>query len=906
MLKVRGREARAERSAAAPLPLEGNPSRCRAQLLNRQSEWDKDAVFQCRVLYKSTMFGCQCRTEAKVGLMPEADIDFLRARVCGCCTPPPPGSHPHYSAAARRSKILVAHLVKLPIRSTELASMAYNYGPPPGAYNNRQPSHGFSGAGAAAPGIGFPPGMPPAPGMSSQSPVGMPNSQFQAPPNVPGINFNAPVIRLGVPEQQNGKPQSPGDRLFGGQGGRLEGRGSNAEPLGRRDRPGLGAGYDGRNLDRERAAIRDSMMVMQPPTREEVARTIFIGGLGEGMPNDESLASILRCAGKLRRWTRARDADDKLCKFGFAEYEDVESLEAANEIFVDIEVPLFKGAAVQKDEEGEVKKSKLLVVVDEQSKNYINEWKGRRKENDDARQFRIDGCKEDLSQSLTELINAGSFMANGVNGEIRDGDVRMEGTNGETNGEAAEVVTIPLTLEDELSDIPQEMRATVAEEIKAFRDRSNRRDLERLRREEDLEHAERLRSGPRAGRLASPPTTAPSGPASASNGVPVGPRDRLVQGAPSGPRGYRGAQLPSDYVNGVTFVGPNGATNDLNINQEDEDASESDEELERRRVKRRDEELGKRYEDAVNRWKARERARNAAQEREKARDEQENRKQEQIREEIAQRLRDFNDDEEAKLGTEEYYYDRSAWLRKRGAYKDREARDDERDRAAEAREKADERRQAAEARGLADNFMDQMGSELEQKAAEQPGGGFGGFKMSLGSIAAQRSQQQKTAAPAAPRRPLGDVEGLLEDEEDAAASGLKRPELKPLPDLSTAPIAGEDLSEAERAQARQQLAAEIPTTTTELFAYPIQYGHLSSQVMNEQIRPFVEKKVFEYLGVQEDLLVDTVVDGLEEKKDAKGIVVELEDALEGEAEVLVRKVWRLVVFWTEVGARGLL
>ena len=38
---------------------------------------------------------------------------------------------------------------------------------------------------------------------------------------------------------------------------------------------------------------------------------------------------------------------------------------------------------------------------------------------------------------------------------------------------------------------------------------------------------------------------------------------------------------------------------------------------------------------------------------------------------------------------------------------------------------------------------------------------------------------------------------------------------------------------------------------------------------------------------------------------AKGIVAALEDALEEEAEVLVRKVWRLVVFWTECESRGL-
>ena len=71
------------------------------------------------------------------------------------------------------------------------------------------------------------------------------------------------------------------------------------------------------------------------------------------------------------------------------------------------------------------------------------------------------------------------------------------------------------------------------------------------------------------------------------------------------------------------------------------------------------------------------------------------------------------------------------------------------------------------------------------------------------------------------------------------------------------------------------------------------------------MRPFVEKKVVEFLGVQEDLLVDAVMDNLREMKDAQALVGELEDALEAEAEVLVKKVWRLVVFVSESEVRGL-
>lgn len=179
--------------------------------------------------------------------------------------------------------------------------------------------------------------------------------------------------------------------------------------------------------------------------------------------------------------------------------------------------------------------------------------------------------------------------------------------------------------------------------------------------------------------------------------------------------------------------------------------------------------------------------------------------------------------------------------------------------------------------------------------------------MNLGSLAAAKT---RTAPPAAaPRRSgMGDVEGLLEDEEDAAASGLKRPELKPLTDTSTVPMdLGVDMSDEERASARQALAADIPTTTTELFAYPVKFNYLTPAIIQSQIRPFVEKKIVEYLGVQEDLLVDAVMGGLKERKGAEEIVGELEEALgeREEAEGLVRKVWRLLVFWTECEGRGL-
>jgi hypothetical protein len=128
-------------------------------------------------------------------------------------------------------------------------------------------------------------------------------------------------------------------------------------------RRGLGLGHDYRGTEQQRQQIRETLLALQPPTREEIARTIFIGNITEGVGGDEGLERILRTAGNLRRWTRATDADNKPCKFGFAEYEDAESLETAAEIFKDVQVPVEKQDPnkIKDEEEEKIGKATLLV-----------------------------------------------------------------------------------------------------------------------------------------------------------------------------------------------------------------------------------------------------------------------------------------------------------------------------------------------------------------------------------------------------------------------------------------------------------------------------------------------------------------------------------------------------------------
>lgn len=508
-------------------------------------------------------------------------------------------------------------------------------------------------------------------------------------------------------------------------------------------------------------------------------------------------------------------------------------------------------------------------MVDEASMKYAEEWKGKRDEDESASQFRIDTAKDALAGVLASLKNPREAPA-----QDPDGDVNMAGSETKVDGTTGEVVTIPLTVEDELSDIPPEMRETVAAEIASFRDRSVRRDMERLAREEEIEKLERQKtSGPRYNRLASPPPSAPSGPAGGANGIPLGPSKRGVEGAPSGPKGFQGAQIPKDYQNGVQFVGGGGisarefATCPY-INRADEGDSADDEELENRRRKKKYEEEDKAYLEYERRWMNRENSRAAAIGREQDRDKNEEAAREAEIEATRKRLAEWDDDAEVLRRTEEYYADRSVWIRNRAAFRAREAAADDKDRAAEDREKQKEKEANQQVRDMADSFLSQTAKDIVDRnpppptTVREPQR----FKMSLGAAASQRAQQ------AAPRRTAAEVENLLEDEEDAAAANAAPRKLIPIK-LDTTDVA--TMSEEERQQAAQQLAREIPASREGLWNWEVKWDHLLDELVSEQLQPFIERKIVELLGVQEQTLVEAVLEHIRKKGKPQELVDEL-------------------------------
>ena len=673
---------------------------------------------------------------------------------------------------------------------------------------------------------------------------------------MPNINFSAPVIRLGTGPS---KPSTP-----------MLGRRENQDLIsGGGGRAGLGAE---RGMEAQRQALRESMMSLVPPTKEEIVRTIFIGGITEGAGGDDGMERLLSTAGRLRRWDRAVEADGKQCTFGFAQYDDPESLATAVDVLKDIEIPVKRPQPSnrikeeQDDDKEQVEKSKLHIFVDDNSLNYLENYHSNRGDDPVGQQALLDAARLSLKAAIYELFHPPIFVEGQEGEDTTMQDVDLRGDN-------VEVVNIPLAVDDELADIPAEMRETVAQEIAAFRDRSNRRDMERLKREEEMEALERHRNGaPRPSRLASPGPTIPNGPSGGNaNNIPLGPR-----GVPNAPSGPKGSQISRDYQQGVKFVngsGINGATSgDVWINREEEDDSASDEELEQRRIAKKEADQEKHYLDQERRWLNRERSRTAAVQREKEREDEDAANVNAEKEKMAQRLRNWDDDLEASRKTEEYYSDRSMWIRNRATFRAREATADERDREAEKRERQKDLADREQARGMADSFLEQQAEELQNRqprlGAQQP------FKLSLGAAA------QKAQKVIPPRRTVAEVEGLLEDEEDAEKTAKRT--LIPIK-FDPSASAAATLSEEERDQAVRQLAAEIPTEKDGLWAWDVKWDFVDDVVIVEKLRPFVEKKIVEYLGVQEQLLVEVVESHVRER----GKPGELVEQLEGVRSSLV-------------------
>nr|XP_043612566.1 RNA-binding protein 25 [Erigeron canadensis] len=94
----------------------------------------------------------------------------------------------------------------------------------------------------------------------------------------------------------------------------------------------------------------------------------------------------------------------------------------------------------------------------------------------------------------------------------------------------------------------------------------------------------------------------------------------------------------------------------------------------------------------------------------------------------------------------------------------------------------------------------------------------------------------------------------------------------------------------------KQLIDTIPKTKDELFSYRINWAVYDKNGLHERMRPWISKKITEFLGEEEMTLVDYIVSSTQEHVTANEMFDRLQSILDDEAEMFVLKMWRMLIF----------
>ncbi|KAJ6983562.1 hypothetical protein NC653_026397 [Populus alba x Populus x berolinensis] len=94
----------------------------------------------------------------------------------------------------------------------------------------------------------------------------------------------------------------------------------------------------------------------------------------------------------------------------------------------------------------------------------------------------------------------------------------------------------------------------------------------------------------------------------------------------------------------------------------------------------------------------------------------------------------------------------------------------------------------------------------------------------------------------------------------------------------------------------KQLIDMIPKTKEELFLYEINWAVYDKHELHERMRPWISKKITEFLGEEETTLVDYIVSSTQEHVKASQMLEMLQAILDDEAEMFVLKMWRMLIF----------
>ncbi|ORZ26726.1 hypothetical protein BCR41DRAFT_419701 [Lobosporangium transversale] len=671
--------------------------------------------------------------------------------------------------------------------------------------------------------------------------------------------------------------------------------------------------------------------------------TLFIGSIAPGI-NNVAMEKLLKTTGSLVKWKRVQDPTTHQWKaFGFAEYADADSLlrtlrvlgqdgqQPKGEKPVGLELTAMDGSGVVKA---------LLVKADEKTRQFLDQYEeGRPRTIHDTEKDKVAlAAATKIIQQMKDGTLDTSEPEQGADDKEKEGKTTGENTPTKTEDNDQKGTAV---------EVSEEQQKIIDRELNFFRERAALKDKEE--KQEQQRHRTTGRERAWGPTNSSGTKLSEFVPASGPNHIEVGSSSANAAGtttAGAGARAEAGAGIRTDPVR-------------------DQDGDVDSEEEERARQERREQELEQLYRERERRWEQREVERMRLYEKDKARDEDYSAEQQTAKAAMAHRFAQWNDDEERERRHEDYYRDRSRWWQRRQAFLQKEERYDALDREEEKEElekaaakKAQEEEAAAEsitkpATTLeeipkvdhdGDTEMNENSDDVDtakkssitspiptEAQARTPDSANANIlplqstklKLSLSTtISALKRGSESNSGVSTPTSSSFVAATEFEPDEDDVKEVKKRRILVPFKysdDESDAADKirssssgnGKELSPEEKEKKEKEMKAliqSIPADAQGLWNWPIQWQYAFQDrgaILTDKIHPFASKKVVELLGVQEDELTNFIMEHIRTKKPPQELVSELRNALDDDADVLVMKIWRMLIFETESKARQL-
>ncbi|CAE6416572.1 unnamed protein product [Rhizoctonia solani] len=557
------------------------------------------------------------------------------------------------------------------------------------------------------------------------------------------------------------------------------------------------------------------------------ATTLFVGSISPGI-SDGFLTSLFAACGPLRSFKRLQTPQGKPQAFGFAEFEEPDAVSRALQLLDGRLLPSLEGGPPKK----------LSVKADQKTQGFLKTYEEQRGPNPD-----------DEVAKLTSETLIGSLIA-----ALTDPSALPQ----EQTPDKSNEVIIPPHLQDlQEQDLPEEQRGLVLSEISLFRERSARRD-----------------KPPQV--VARQPQHQPSGNQRAW-GQPQQEKEKgESHGLASKPIGFVQASKDKERER----------EKDEPVKASADEKTDEEREKERLEARRRDEDNS--FRDRERRYEPRERQRIAAIDRTMQREKGLARAEEKDRQELKQRLSEWDDD----ASDEPFYVDRARWRQARHRFLLSETQADDQSRALEER-------QAEHLRLESEAFLARQMDEMRALAEEQRKAGLlldDGAPVRLAISAFERKEkeeeEEKKPVVAKPVAVFG------QEEEEESAGRRRRGNLVKL-----------DFEAAERERIVERLHRardSVPKSQDALWRVKVKWDALGESTIQKKIVPLARKKLEEYLGeLDDDDMVVFIADHVRGRKGPVELVEALEPVLVEEATDLVLALWRQVAFESAAYGDGL-